>query len=567
MNLGTSPWWRLLAVTALPCALNLWADDAPPPTGAPTAQAVVPAQGRTFPIREFQVSGNTVLKPDEIERVLGFYLGDKRAVADVDAARATLEKLYRELGYRTVSVVIPRQTIQNGIVQLQVNETRIGGTRVEGGDYSALSVVTDEVPSMKAGTVPNFKELQRDLIFANRIASRRVTPELQPGKLPGTLDLTLRIDDDLPLGLTLGWNNEHARGTTEQRAFASLYYGNLFQRGHNLSLFFNTAPERVDDGRTYSVSYVARFPDTSWSLQVSDLQSNSDIVVAPGISTESDNNTVGLRLTKQLRVSSPDWYPSISFGADYKHFRTTTKITTPQGSTSLETPLTYLPFNLSLEQSLRAGSHRIESDAALIFSTTAFGSDEQRLDLSRFGARGEAVYLRASVSDAISLPRGFGINLRVLAQASDRTLLPAEKLPGGGAENVRGYFESETTGDRGIVGGLELRAPSIPDLFASASWASVITELQPYLFFDAAHLRDHGPFVDDTTPRRFTLMSTGAGVSVRAREYAWLQLVWSQVLRDVPFVTSDPNSATTSGFAEPSAEGDTRVLVRFLGSF
>lgn len=540
------------------------AQEAPRVAGA---TQVVPVQDRRFDIQEFQVLGNSVLTPREIQEVLQFFVGEQRKAEDVDGARAALEKLYKELGYRTVTVTIPKQTIRDGIIKLQVSETAIGDTRIEGARYSSAQGLRLEVPSLQAGTVPNFNELQRELLYANRIASRRVTPELAPGQVPGTLDITLKVDESLPLGASLGLNNDHARGTTALRSYVSAYYGNLFQRGNTLSLFYSTAPSRSDDGRILSASYALHLGDSPWTLTLSDLQSNSRIEVAQGILAISDSNTIGLRLSRPLTVESQDWFPSITLGADYKNFDSQTVLSSAQGSKTELTPLRYLPLSVSLSQSYRGTHHRLQSDAALIMSTGAVGSDEQQLDLSRYGARAQSVYLRASLSDYISLPKGFGINLRALGQFTDRPLLPAEKLSGGGTDSVRGYFEAEVTGDYGAVGNLELRLPSLPDLFAAAGWAAYLTELQPYGFFDAAWLHDHGPYVDASSPRIFRLMSTGGGLSLRMREYANLQLVYSEALRSLPFVKSDPNSNTPSGLAAPTAKGDRRLLFRFVGSF
>ncbi len=536
------------------------------PAPAEGTPRVVPVEGRRFDIREIQVQGNTVLAPGDIEKVLLFFVGENRSADDVDAARAALEKLYKQLGYRTVAVSIPKQTIADGVVLLQVNETKVGRAIVEGSAYTSISKVKKEVPSLAPGTVPNFNDVQRELVYANRLSTRRVTPALLPGQVPGTLDVSLNVNDDLPINAALGWNNEHSRGTTGQRAFASFSYNNLFQRGHSLSLFYMTAPERSDDGVTYSVSYRALLPDPSWSLDFSLLKVDSDIPLGNGVSSITDNRTLHVGASKQLHTTIENWFPSLSLGADYKDFVTTVVIRTAQDLNTDITPGKYVPINLSFSQTYAGERHRLESEIAAIFTTGTFGSGDKQLDDSRFYARGQSVYLRASLLDRITLPRGFSINAKISGQVADRPLLPAEKLSAGGTDTVRGYFESEATGDRGVLGNLELRLPSLPDLFASSKWASYLTELQPYLFVDAVRLTDHGPFLDNDSPRSATLISDGVGLSARLREYANLQLVFSRTERSAPF-TLEANTNTPSGLGTPTHSGDNRVLFRFVGSF
>jgi hemolysin activation/secretion protein len=555
-----APLLGLLAGLSLPAR----ADDAPAPP--PATSTVVPVAGRAFDIREIQVDGNTVLESVDIEAVMEFFVGEGRSAADVDGARAALEKLYRELGYHTVSVTIPRQTIQDGIVMLQVNETTVARTVVEGGDYTSIAQVKKEVPSLAPGTVPRMQDVQEDMVYANRLATRRVTPELGPGREPGTLDVKLKVEDDLPVGGSLGWNNEHARGTSPARMSAGVSYDNLFQLGHSLNLLYMTAPQRTDDGTTWSLSYNAPLPEPTWNLGLSLLKTDSEIPLGASADALTDNLTVGFSASKRLGSRIENWYPTLSFGADFKNYKSSTVIRSPQGSLKLETPLDYLPFNLTFLGSYYGDRHRVDGNIAAVFTVAAIGSDETELEQARFGADGQSLYLRGSLQDRIRLPKGFSLVAKLTGQITGQALLPAEKLSMGGADSVRGYFESEISADRGIAGSLELRLPSLPEIYADRKWAAWLTELQPYLFLDGARLTDHSPFIDADTPRGFTLASAGAGLSARLREYASLDLVWSQVLHDVPFAEStDPNAP--SGLGTPTESGDNRLLFRFLGSF
>lgn len=555
-----APLLGLLAGLSLPARADETAAPAPPSSTA------VPVAGRSFDIREIQVDGNTVLEPVDIETVMEFFVGERRSAADVDAARTALEKLYRELGYHTVSVTIPRQTIQDGVVLLQVNETTVARTVVEGGDYTSISQVKKEVPSLAPGAVPRMQDVQEDMVYANRLATRRVTPELQPGREPGTVDVKLKVEDDLPISGSLGVNNEHSRGTSSERMSANLSYDNLFQVGHSLNLLYMTAPQRTDDGTTWSLSYNAPLGDSSWNLGLSLMKTDSDIPLGASANALTDNFTVGASAAKRFSSSIENWYPSISFGGDFKNYQSSTVVRSPQGSLSFDTPLDYMPFNLTLLGSYYGDRHRVDGNIAAVFTIAAIGSNETELDQARFGADGQSLYLRATLKDSIRLPKGFSFNARLTGQITGQALLPAEKLSMGGMDTVRGYFESEVSGDRGIAGSLELRLPSLSEIYADSKWALWLTEFQGYLYVDGARLTDHGPFIDADSPRAYTLLSAGAGLSARLREYASLDLVWSQALHDVPFVVgTDPNAP--SGLGTPTESGDNRLLFRFLGSF
>src|SRR5262245_13341806 len=91
-----------------------------------TAAAAGASASPRLDIWEYYVSGNSVLEPEVIAQACAPYLGPARTPEDVDAARAALETLYRERGYRTVGVSIPQQTVKGGVVRLEVVENRVG---------------------------------------------------------------------------------------------------------------------------------------------------------------------------------------------------------------------------------------------------------------------------------------------------------------------------------------------------------------------------------------------------------------------------------------------------------
>src|SRR3974390_1330670 len=70
----------------------------------------------TFDILEYRVEGNSVLPKLTIERAVYPHLGEKKRIADVEKARASLEKAYHDAGYATVVVNVPVQKVDKGVV-------------------------------------------------------------------------------------------------------------------------------------------------------------------------------------------------------------------------------------------------------------------------------------------------------------------------------------------------------------------------------------------------------------------------------------------------------------------
>ncbi|MFD2431700.1 POTRA domain-containing protein [Sphingobium scionense] len=193
-------------------------------TGAP-ADA-----GAQFDIMAFQVKGNTVLAPDDVERAILPFMGPGRSEADVEAARAALQKAYEDAGYVAVSVYVPEQSVDGGVLQLAVQQQAIGQLLVEG-DTGRADALRAMAPSVAPGQTPNLTAFQRDVVALNSNPNRRVTPELRAGEAPGTLDVVLKVEESSPFHASAELNNFSSSATTDLRASATIRYDNMWGRG------------------------------------------------------------------------------------------------------------------------------------------------------------------------------------------------------------------------------------------------------------------------------------------------------------------------------------------------
>lgn len=110
-----------------------------------SAVAAVPADEPRFDIFEFQVDGNTVLDAEIIERVVYPFLGERRSFQDVEKAQLALQQAYRDRGFGTVTVDLPEQRADTGVIRLQVWEGRIVRTRVTGSRYYSQGYILARV--------------------------------------------------------------------------------------------------------------------------------------------------------------------------------------------------------------------------------------------------------------------------------------------------------------------------------------------------------------------------------------------------------------------------------------
>lgn len=408
-------------------------------------------------IREYRVTGATRLPRLEVEKAVYPYLGPARTKEDVEAARAALEKAYRDQGYQTVAVQVPPQSGRRGIVVLQVVEQPVGRLRVRGARYFSPEQIKRRAPSMAEGTVPNFNDVQRDLVNLNKWPDRRITPDLKPGARPDTVDIDLNVKDSLPLHGSLELNNRYSPDTTELRVNGALSYGNLWQAGHAAGFSFQIAPERIEDAEVYSAYYLAPVPAVEGlSLMVLGTKQNSDVSTLGGSAVAGRGYIVGARANIALPGHNT-FFHSLSTGIDYKDFDEDTVL----GNDSFSTPIDYYPLVASYGATWLHPQGLTELNLATTMGLRGLGGDWLEYDNKRFDSRGSWIHVRGDLAHTRDLPGGLQAFVKVQGQAASQPLINSEQYAGGGLGNARGYLESEALGDNAIFGTFELRSPSI----------------------------------------------------------------------------------------------------------
>lgn len=460
-------------------------------------------------IREYRLSGSKRLSAAEVGEAVYPFLGPGRTPEDVETARAALEKAYHDKGYQTVSVMVPQQDPSRGVIRLEVLEGRVGRLRVNGAKWFLPSRIKQEVPSVKEGSVPDFKQVEKEMVVVNQLADRRVTPELKPGLEPGTVDIDLNVEDKLPLHGSLELNNRYSADTTPLRVNGALSYSNLFQLGHTLGLSAQVAPENTDDGLVYSGYYLARTSEKT-SVMLSVTRQDSDISTLGGSAVVGKGNTVGARLMVDLPTTRT-FYQSFDFGLDYKNFSEDLVI----GKDTVASPIEYWPVSASYAASWLRDKSFTELNTALTLHLRGMGSDQTDYNNKRYNADGSFIYLRGDAAQTRDLKNGMQLFGKVQGQIAGQPLINNEQIAGGGLGTVRGYLEATALGDNGAFATAELRSPIL--LGKGDTSPDPKNEWRFHAFADAGIVGIYDPLPGQK--KRTGLSSVGIGSRLRYREH------------------------------------------------
>jgi hemolysin activation/secretion protein len=528
-----------LALVLQVCPVNAQSQEATAPPGTvsppPAAARAAPADP-AFDILEYQIEGNTVFSAREIERAVTPYLGEKRHFADVENARKSLEDAYQRAGYQTVFVDIPEQRVAGGVVRLHVLEGKVGQAHVSGSRYFSLGEIRAGAPQFTPGTVPDFGQVQQEMAQLNKLPDRQVSPILTPGRVPGTIDVNLSVKDSFPFHGDIEDDNHASPFTTANRTSASLHYDDLWQRQHSFAVNYQVAPSNPAQTNVVYATYLWRFAGVDDAVSLYGIRSNSSVSVVGSSTILGNAKIAGLRWIHPLGSGQSDgasYFHSLTLGIDRKDFAQT-NIAAGTDTLDVLPPVTYYPLSLSFGGTLVRESGSINYSLGAISAPRGLlGNTDEKFRSRR--VLGEASYLawKPSVSADHWLAQRWGLYGIVEGQWTNDPLIPNEQYVTGGADSVRGYKESEISGDRGLRGSFELRfyplgrpAPDGQQL------------LYTDVFVDTAQVR----LVNPSGPQVSLLTVASTGIGLRAQGWHGLHCAFdlAQALRDGGHGVSGP---------------------------
>ncbi len=471
----------------------------------------------SFRIRGFEVSGNSVLPEKAIYRTLEGHTGADMTAEDVETARDALEGLYHENGYPTVLVNIPPQRVEDGLVRLEVIESRIRRVRVTGNRYFTMEKILEALPSVREGEILYVPEVRQELERLNRNPDFKVSPVLSPAREIGLVDVELKVKDQFPLHGSLEVNNRNTHDTSDLRFNGMIRYDNLWQKEHSVSFQYQTAPQKLDEVQVMAASYVLPTPwNPDHLLAFFGVVSESQTAFGEGFQVNGEGNLFGLRYVIPLAPQG-DYNHNLTLGLDYKDFDETLGFET-EGEEPQKTPLTYLPLSFSYSGSLpdRTGFTQFSGGIHLAFRNLV--TDPEEFAIKRFRGRANYLYATLGAERTQKLPAGFGLFAKVDGQIANGPLVSNEQYAAGGLESVRGYKESEVFGDDALHGTVELSGPDMGELFGAGDAFG----LTFYVFYDDAYLVTQDPLPDQADSAR--IRGTGAGARGRIARHWTFQV-------------------------------------------
>jgi hemolysin activation/secretion protein len=452
---------------------------------------------------------------------------DERLLAAI--AQVT-ENFFRQREYPSATAIIPSQNIGDGTVRVILNlgtqsksvpltgssELKIRNINMKGTKWFSESLLRQKL-QIEKDQVVRISDLEQAIGWTNNNPFRRVHVKLDQVPNTSEADLTIVVQDSLPLKFVATYDNGGNATIGDHRFVGAVSYANMWGLDHTLSYQYITSDQpRVF--KAHGLDYRVPLPWRHYVSASASILNARPTFFGGAFAQDAETITADLRYTVPVRTgdNSLEAFAAINFKESNNNlaFGGTAVQATKTDIFQLTTGFSAVRrdkrgawafgFNLTLSP---GGINGRNTDRA--FDTRRFDITK---DSSRPGARAGYIYGSISVQRLVNLMPAWDFMARGVAQLSQANLLPSEQLNIGGASTVRGFNENTSGGDHGFVMSGELLAPSWKKALPYLSKTRGPLEIRPLGFIDAGKTSVYKKDVSDQPH----VALAGAGIGLRA---------------------------------------------------
>lgn len=483
-----------------------------------------------FAITRFDVSGNTLLSASEVERAVAPFSGPDRDFGDVQRALEALEELYHQRGYNVVTVQLPEQELNGGVVRLNVIQTKIGKVTVTGNKEFSEANIRRSLPAVQPGQTPNLKQVSSNLKLANENPAKKIKLSLGAAEADDEVDAKVEVEDERAWKVMANVDNTGTESTGKTHAGVVLQHANLFGRDHVGSLQYTTTAEHPDQvavwGAGYHIPLYALGDSIDLFGSYSNVDSGSVTAGLFNLAVSGKGSVFGLRYNSILPRRG-EYDSRIVYGLDHKAFKNSVVF----AGQDFGNNVTVHPASVGYVAGLPLAAGSLDYSMTVVANVPG-GSRGRSEDFAaaRAGAKASWKALRFAGSVAHAFGQWQG-RLIGNGQYTSDALIPGEQFGAGGSTSVRGFGERDLAADSGLVLNAELYTPN---LCQRANW-----QCRLLAFYDTAYGKRNHALPGELTST--TIASTGLGLRFAAGSSASVQLDYGHVVHEGALAASSKN--------------------------
>ncbi|MEH2202765.1 MAG: ShlB/FhaC/HecB family hemolysin secretion/activation protein [Nostoc sp.] len=499
------------------------------PPSAPTPTPDTPLPGnfpQTIVVERFEVVGSTVFSAQELAKATAEFTKRPISLTEVYQARSKITDLYVKNGYITSGAYIPPQTIQSGVLKIQVVEGKlediqVTGTRQLNPNYvrSRLAIATSP-PLNRKRLLEALQLLQLNPLIQN------VTAELSAGSRTGTSLLEVKISEAKTFSGQIVLDNGRSPSVGSFRRGLRLNEANLLGLGDGLSVGYTN----TDGSNSFDASYTLPLNPRNGTLSLNYGTTSSNVIEPPFdfldiesasryyeltfrqpiIQTPTQEFALGL--TASRRESDISWKPEFGPPSDLSPG------SDEQGRTRVSALRFFQEWTSRNSREVIALRSQFNLGIDVLNATVNQDAPDSRF----FAWQGQAQWARLLAPETLLL-------LRLNTQLASTKLLPIEQFGIGGQDSIRGYRQDYLLTDNGTFVSAEVQVPilRLPQI-------NSILQVIPFVDFGVGWNTS-----GKDNPDRNTLAAVGLGLRWAQGDRFTVRLDWG-----IPLVSVNSNERT-----------------------
>lgn len=504
----------------------------PSPPTPMTPQPMPEGVPQTIQVERFEVAGSTVFSAEEFAAVTNPFTNRDITFAELLEARSAVTQLYVDQGYVTSGSFIPPQSLEGGVVTIQVIEGRLEAINVSGTTRLRSNYVRERL-AIAAQTPLNVNRLLEGLqLLQLNPLIQSVSADLQAGVRPGTSLLEVRVVEADSFSTEVSLDNGRSPSVGSFRQQVELNQANLLGLGDGLRIGYS----HTAGSNTLNAGYTLPLNPRNGTLQLSIGTSDSRVIEEPFDQLEIASNSRYYELSlRQPLTQTPTEEFALGLTASRQQSQTELGFNdigpfplSPGADDEGRTRVSAVRFFQEWTQRSNRQVLAARSQFSLGLDWLNATVNDNAPDSQFLSWRGQGQWVRLLAPDTLLLVRGD-------VQLADETLVSLEQFGLGGQQSGRGYRQDALLTDNGALLSAEVRLPiaRVPE------WQGLL-QLSP--FMDVGLGWNSG---DTSDPDPNALLGVGLGLLWNQGDNVSARLDWG-----IPLVSIDSsgNSLQENGF-------------------
>lgn len=459
-----------------------------------------------FAIKSILISGNEKIDTRSLHALVADAEGNSITLSQLGELAARITAYYRSHGYPLARAFIPAQTIQSGIVRIEIIEARYGTINVDNTSNVSDSLLRNTLSPLQGGEVIGQAGLDRAMLLLSDIPGISANTTLKSGQQLGTSDVLMTAAPGPAVTGNITVDDYGNRYTGRPRVGGTVNWINPLHYGDVLSLRGISAGDGMNYGQ---VAYETLVNGQGTRLGGSFMMFHYELSGSLAPLNAHGNALEGSVWGKHPLIRSRNFnlYGQVQYGRielrdhiDVSGIRTFRHLDNGMLSVSGDSRDTLLSGGINTW------------DLSWTVGQVGFDNNNARLaDSLTARTQGKFSKWNAALSRLQSLTRNDGLYLAFAAQWAQDNLDSSKKMIVGGPYTVRGYDMGAVSGDSGYLGTAELRHDLGSNPFGQ--WQAVA-------FIDCAQVTvNQSAWTAGTN--RATLSGAGGGINWLGPKLSW----------------------------------------------